>query len=269
MSKVKLSESDLRAMHPKEFRKLTRTGEWTDITTKVCQGYNQANLAIVPKEMAFEFLLFCDRNPRPCPVLDVTEPGDPHPRLVAPEADLRTDLPRYRVFENGKVIAEPTDVKEYWRDDLVGFLLGCSAGFDWSLRASNLDFRLIGAYTSNIECVPAGRFHGPMVISARVFKNSYDAVRATQISSRLPMSHGKPVHIGDPSVVGIQNLHKPDVAAIESPETPLKPGEIVLYWGCGITPQAVAMAAHIPYMITHYPVHMFVTDKLTEEQAIL
>ncbi len=255
-------------MSPKEFRSLTRRGEWTEGTGIVCRGYLQANLAVVPKDYAFEFFLFCHRNPRPCPVIDVTEPGDPHPKLVAPEADLRTDLPRYRVFQDGKVIAEPTDVKNYWRDDLVAFVIGCSYGFDWALRDTKIRFRFTGAYTTNIQCVPAGRFHGPMLVSCRLMKSSYDAVRAAQISSRHLLSHGPPVHIGDPSLIGIKALCYPDIFA-PAPVPPQEPGEIAMYWGTGITPQTVALESNIPFMITHYPGHMLVTDRIAEELAVL
>lgn len=269
MAQINFSEKELLEMTPQEFRAIVKRGEYVGETTGVCRGFAQANLAVVPKDMAFDFLLFCNQNPRPCPVMDVTEPGDPHPKIMAPEADLRTDIPKYRVYRDGKLIAEPTDVMDYWRDDLVAFLLGCSIGFDWSLKAANIQYRLVGAYTTNISCVPAGPFRGPMVISSRIFKDSHDAIRAAQISSRLPMSHGKPVHIGDPSVIGIEDIYHPDVAAIEKPISPLKPGEVILHWGCGITPQAVAMKAKLPFMITHYPVNMFVTDRLSEELAVL
>jgi uncharacterized protein YcsI (UPF0317 family) len=262
------SETEVAQMTGKEFRDIVRRGEWTTPCITAAKNYTQTNLAIVPKELAFEFLLFCNRNPGPCPVVEVTEPGDPEPKVMAPGADLRTDLPRYRVYENGELIAEPTDVKDYWRDDLVGFLIGCSASFDWSLRAANVPFRLIGAYTSNIPCVPAGRFHGPMVISCRLVKGGHAAVRATQISSRLTAVHGPPVHYGDPAVVGIGDLYKPDMFET-GPIAPQEEDEISMYWGCGITPQTVAMAAKPSFIITHCPGHMFVTDKYTEEMANL
>ena len=268
MEKGMFSDDELRAMSPKEFRNIVRQGDFAGSTGICCQGYNQANLVIIPKDLAFDFLLFCQRNPRPCYVLDVTEAGDPHPKLMAPEADLRTDLPRYRVYKDGKLVDEPNDICNYWRDDLVGFLLGCSFGFDWSLRAANVTFRYIGAYTSNIECIPAGRFHSHMVVSARLVKGRRNAIRAVQISSRLPASHGEPVHIGDPSVIGIKDLYHADIWA-PGAIAPQEPDETVMFWGCGITPQTAAMESNVPFMITHWPGHMFVTDKLTEEMAIL
>lgn len=258
----------LEKMHPKDFRKLVREGKWTKITNEVCKSYVQANLAIVPKAYAFEFLLFCQRNPRPTALLDITEPGSAEPLKVAPWADIRTDLPKYRVYKNGSLIDEPTDIKKYWDKDLVAFLIGCSWNFDWALRAAKVQFRSFGAYNSNIQCVPAGVFRGRMVVSARLFETSDDAVRAIQISSRHPESHGAPVHIGNPDAIGIKDLSKPDAFKLVN-GTPQKDNEIVMFWGCGVTPQIVAMEAKIPLMITHSPGHMFVTDRLVEELAIL
>jgi len=262
------SKEQLLAMSPKEFRDIVRKGEWTDMVIEACRGYAQANMVIVPKEYAFEFLLFCNRNPRPCPVLDVTELGDPHPKIMAPEADLRTDLPKYRVFKDGEVVDEPTDIIKYWRDDLVGFLLGCSRSFVWALRAANIPFRRYGAYRTTIPCVPAGRFHGPMIVTVRAFPNSHDAVRAIQISSRHLLMHGPPIHVGDPADIGVRKLGKPDPFFPDRPAAePPKPGETVMCWGCGMTPQTVAMESKIPFMITH--IYMFITDQLVEELAIV
>jgi len=264
------SKEQLLAMEAGDFRALVRKGEYTDTTRDVCQGYAKMNIAILPKECAFEFLLFCNRNPRPCPVLDVTEPGDPHPKLMAPEADLRTDLPKYRVFKDGEVIDEPTDIIKYWRDDLVGFLLGCSGTFVWALRAANIPWRRYGAYRTTVPCIPAGRFHGPMVVTVRAFYNTHDAVRAVQISSRHLFMHGPPIHIGDPVDIGIRDLRERDSFISTRPVAELpKPGEVIMCWGCGITPQAVAMEAKIPFAITHCPSYMFITDRLGEELAVM
>lgn len=264
----KFSNEELETMSPKDFRSVVRRQEWTSVDLNVCRGYAQANLAVVPKDYALEFLLFFRHNPSPCPVIDVTDPGDPHPKLMAPDADLRTDLPRYRIYQNGELIDEPTDVTKYWRDDLVAFLIGCSASFDWSLRAANVQFRVVGAYTSDIQCVPAGRLHGPMVVSGRLVKNGHDAIRAIQISSRLLAVHGPPVHIGDPERIGIKDIYEPDVFA-PGFSAPMQPDEIAMFWGCGITPQTVALESKVPFMISHCPSHMFVTDRLTEELASL
>ncbi len=190
MEIVKLTESEraalggkgrLAAVSPAEFRSIVRRGEWTRPSVEVCYSYAKFNLAVVPADMAFEFLLFCLRNPRSCDAQYVTEPGEIEPKLIAPGADLRTDLPRYRVFKNGELIDEPTDVIKYWRDDLVSFLIGYSPNFDYALDQANVQYRMIGAFDTNIPLVPAGRFHGKMVCTCRLFKSSYDAVRVVQI----------------------------------------------------------------------------------------
>ena len=267
---VNYSEEQLCAMSPKEFREIVRKGKWTDVTTGVCRGYAQASLAIVPKDLAFEFLLFCNRNPKPCPLLDVTEPGDPHPKLMAPEADLRTDLPRYSVIKDGEIIDEPTNITKYWRDDLVGFLLGCGLSVVWALKAANLSWRRYAGYRTTIPCTPAGHFRGHTVVGVRAFYNAHDAVRAIQISSRHPLFHGGPVYIGNPADIGIKNLGKPDPFFHGRPDVePPKPGEIVMYWAGAVTPLLVAIESKIPFMITHCPTHEFLTDWLLEELAIL
>ena len=225
-------------------------------------------MVIVPKDYAYDFLVFCNRNPSPCPIIDVTEVGDPHPRLMAPEADLRSDLTRYKVFKDGEVVDEPTDISQYWRDDLVGFLIGCSSSFDWLLLAANVEFRLVGAFITNIQCVPAGCFSGLMVVSCRLFKGAYNAVRAIQITSRYLAVHGPPVHMGDPAAIGINDFCHADFDT--RPNTvPQQPGEIALCWGCGSTPEMVLEEAKLPLAITQGDIALLVTDCLTEELAVL
>lgn len=268
MDKKDFSTEELLEMSPQDFRGIMRKGTALN-TYGVCRGFAQANLAIVPREVAFEFLLFCHRNPRPCPVLDVTEPGNPHPPIMAPEADLRTDLGKYRVFKNGEIIDEPNDITSYWRDDLVAFLLGCSRSFEWLLWGAGVNFRFIGAFLTNIPCVPVEPFFGHVFVSCRFFKGTEAAVRAIQLSSRVPAIHGAPIHIGDPAAIGIHYLYSYRTDLISEPPAPQEPDETVLSWGCGITPQVVAMEAKLPFMITHYPGSMFITDKLVEELAIV
>jgi uncharacterized protein YcsI (UPF0317 family) len=263
------AEEELVNMSPKELRGLVRGG-WKGITHNACAGYAQTNLVILPKEYAFDFLLFSNRNPRPCSVIDVTEPGNPHPSLMAPEADLRTDLPLYRVFKDGEVIDEPTDINSYWRDDLVGFLFGCTVGTLWALQTANVSWRGYGLYRTRIPCITAGRLHGHMVLSFRSFSNSKDAVRAIQISSRYPLFHGPPVFIGNPADIGVKNLATPDPSIPNQPITEApKAGEIVVGYACGVTTQVVAIESRLPFMISHSPGHMFVTDKRAEEMSIL
>lgn len=261
---------DLSKASPAEVRAMIRTGEITGQTSGMCDGYAQANLAILPKDLAFDFLLFTQRNKKPCPVLDVTEAGSPVPRLTAPGADIRTDIPRYRIYRKGELTDEVTDISSFWRDDLVAFLLGCSFSFEAPMIEAGLEVRHITdhhnvpMYKTNIECVPAGVFHGPMVISMRPMKPA-DAIRAVQITTRMPFVHGAPIHIGDPEAIGIHDIDKPDFGE----PSEIRPGEVPVFWACGVTPQAVAMAVKPEFMITHAPGHMFITDIPNASLAIM
>jgi uncharacterized protein YcsI (UPF0317 family) len=253
--------NDLRHASGAEIRRRARTGEWNAPTPGLAMGYVQANLVVVPRDLAFDFLLFCQRNPKPCPLLDVTDPGNPEPKNVAPGADLRTDLPRYRVYRNGQFALEPPDLREWWRDDLVAFLLGCSFTFENALLQAGLPIRHLEAgcnvpmYRTNRPCTPAGIFHGPLVVSMRPMTPA-QAVRAVQVCSRFGRAHGAPVHWGDPVALGIADLGRPDFGdAVE-----IRTGEVPVFWACGVTPQAVAMEVKPPLLITHKPGHMFVTD---------
>ena len=257
-------------MKPSEVRQLIREGKIDFQTSGMCNGYAQANMAVLPKDLAFDFLLFTQRNQKPCPVLDVTEPGSPVPRLIAPNADLRYDIPRYRIYKKGELTDEVTNLDQYWRDDLVAFLLGCSFSFEGPMLDAGLDVRHITdnhnvpMYITNIECVPAGVFHGPMVVSMRPMKPK-DAVRAVQVTSRMPFVHGAPIHFGDPEAIGIKDISKPDFGDASL----IKPGEVPVFWACGVTPQAVAMAVKPEFMITHAPGHMFISDVPNADLSVL
>jgi uncharacterized protein YcsI (UPF0317 family) len=248
-----------------DVRQACRSGKLTGQTSGLAAGYAQANLAILPAEFAADFLLFCQRNPKPCPLLDVTEAGSPVPVKVASNADLRTDLPRYRVWKQGELIEEPAEITDYWQDDLVSFVIGCSFTFETALLQAGVPVRHIEQgcnvpmYRTNIECAPAGAFHGPMVVSMRPLTPS-DAIRAVQITSRYPSVHGAPVHLGLPEQIGIADLSQPDFGDA----VPVEKNEIPVFWACGVTPQSVAMSAKPPLMITHSPGCMFVTDVLEE-----
>ena len=256
-----MNRSELAALNPKEVRKEIRKGNWKDQTAGLANGHVQANLVVLPKEWAYDFLVFAQRNPKPCPLLDVTEPGDPEPRILAPEADLRTDLPRYRVWEKDQFIAEPENVKEYWRDDLVSFLLGCSFTFERALMDSGIPVRHIEMgcnvpmYITNIQCKPAGKLKGPMVVSMRPIPE-HQVSRAVLCSGRFPSVHGAPVHIGNPSSIGISNIDRPDFGD----PVRIDEGEIPVFWACGVTPQAILMASRPSFAITHFPGHMFIGD---------
>ena len=257
-------------MKPSEVRQLIREGKIDFQTSGMCNGFAQANMAVLPKDLAFDFLLFTQRNQKPCPVLDVTEPGSPVPRLIAPNADLRYDIPRYRIYKKGELTDEVTNLDKYWRDDLVAFLLGCSFSFEGPMLDAGLDVRHITdnhnvpMYITNIECVPAGVFHGPMVVSMRPMKPK-DAVRAVQVTSRMPFVHGAPIHFGDPEAIGIKDINKPDFGDASL----IKPGEVPVFWACGVTPQAVAMAVKPEFMITHAPGHMFISDVPNADLSVL
>lgn len=262
--------SEFANMSPEEVRAIIRRGEWTKPTSGMAQGFTQANLAILKKDIAFDFLLFCQRNPKPCPVLDVTEAGSPVPRLVAPTADIRTDIPKYRIYRQGELVDEVTDILAYWEDDLVAFLIGCSFTFEHPLMNSGIPVRHIeencnvAMYKTNIPCVQAGRFEGPVVVSMRPIPEK-DIVRAVQITSRFPSVHGAPIHIGNPAGIGIKDIDKPDFGD----RVTIKAGEVPVFWACGVTPQAVAMQIKPELMITHAPGHMFITDVRDEKFSVL
>ncbi len=255
---------------PRRVREAIRRGEWTGYTAAMAPRYTQANLVILPQANAFDFLRFCLANPKPCPLLEVTDPGDPEPKLTAPGADLRTDVPRYRVFRKGELVDEVTDISHYWQDDFVGFLLGCSFTFEGALVDAGIPVRgleaetpTFTAFVTGIQTAPAGIFHGPMVVTMRPMAPT-DVVRAVQVTSRYPRVHGAPVHVGDPAAIGIADLSKPDFGdAVE-----VRPGEVPVYWGCGITPQAVALACGVEFMITHAPGSMFITSLRDEEFSL-
>lgn len=261
---------NLEYMKPEEIRTIIRQNKLIKPTSGMATGYTQANLVILKKKLAFEFLLFCQRNPKPCPVLDVTEPGSPIPQLVAPGADLRTDLAKYRIYRNGILLEEATDITRFWEEDLVAFLLGCSFTFESVMLKNRIPIRHIeencnvAMYKTNIPCIKAGRFEGPLVVSMRPIPEKH-VIRTVQITSRFPAVHGAPVHIGNPETIGIQNLDSPDFG---DPVT-IKEGEVPVFWACGVTPQAVAIQTKPDLMITHSPGHMFITDLRDEQFSVL
>lgn len=238
-------------------------------TAGLAPGFAQANLVVLAAAAAAEFGEFARRNPGPCPLLDVTEPGSTQTRL-APGADLRTDLPAYRVWEHGGCVAEPTDVAAWWRDDLVAFLTGCSFTFERALAAAGVPVRHaergsnVAMFVTDRMCQPAGRFAGPLCVSMRPVPADLVAT-ATAISARYPAAHGAPVHAGDPAVLGIADLARPDFGD----PVPLQPGDVPVFWACGVTPQAVLAAARIPFAITHAPGHMFITDVPETDQRLM
>jgi len=259
----------LAACSARAVREAIRAGRWRGTTHGLAGGYVQTNLAIVPEAYALDFMRFCHRNPKPCPLLDVTDTGDPEFREVAPGSDVRTDLSGYVVYRDGAPAGEVGDLRDLWRDDLVAFAMGCSLSFDQVLLANGLDVAhlrkpggRIAVYTSGIACTPAGPFAGPMVVSLRPIPQAQlDQVIA--VTRRYPATHGAPVHVGDPAKIGVH-----DTKAVDWGEPPeIGPDDVPVFWGCGVTPQAIAMAARLPFMITHATGHMFLTDLTMKDIA--
>ena len=261
----------MRAHNPaRDARLRCRAGLHGGPTAGMAPGYVQANLVVLPAGLAADFGRFCQRNPKPCPLLASSEPGDPRVAAWGADMDLRTDLPRYRVWRDGELVDEPADVTELWRDDLVSFLIGCSFSFEEPMLADGLPIRHIEQgcnvpmYRTNIPTEPAGPFHGPMVVSMRPLRPA-DAIRAVQVTSRFPSVHGAPVHIGLPGALGIRDLAAPDYGdAVE-----VREDELPVFWACGVTPQSVVAACKPPFCITHAPGCMLVTDVPNTRLAVL
>ena len=246
-------------------RRAIRSGAHDSPTAGLAMGRLQGNLVILPREHAADFLRYCVANPKPCPILGVGEPGDPRLPALGADLDIRTDLPRYRVHRNGEHVETATDVSDLWRDDLVTHVIGCSFSFEDALGRAGIPVRHVAAgsnvpmYETTIETHPAGPFGGPMVVSMRGFAPA-DAIRAIAIAERMPLAHGAPVHLGDPAAIGIR-----DLAAPEFGDPPvLEPGDVPVFWACGVTPQLALRRAGLPFAITHEPGHMLVTDLAAE-----
>lgn len=250
-----------------DLRMAARTGEFTGHTNGEAPGAVQANLVVLPRDWAYDFLVFAQRNPKPCPVLEVGEAGDPRTRFIADNADIRTDLPRYRVYIDGSLSDEPLDILSIWRDDYVFFLLGCSFTFERALSEAGISLRHneegvnVPMYRSGLQCSGAGRFaSSPMVVSMRPLTPA-DAIRAVEITREYPGVHGSPVHIGDPAGLGISDINRPEWGDAVT----IRPGEVPVFWACGITPQLAALVSRPPIMITHAPGHMFAGDRSDHE----
>jgi len=258
------------ALTPAEWRLRFRQGTVVRPTSGLAPGFVQANLVVLPRALAFDFLLFAQRNPKSCPLLEVVDSGSAEPKEMAPGADLRTDVPRYRVYRDGVLAEEPGDLVSLWTGDLVSFLIGCSFTFEAALAEAGIPVRHVEQctnvpmYITSVPTVSAGVFHGPTVVSMRPVPAG-KVVRAVQVTSRFPAVHGSPIHIGDPAVIGIRDIARPDLGD----PVEIRPGEVPVFWACGVTPQAVAMASKPPLMMTHAPGHMFITDRRDAEFAVL
>jgi uncharacterized protein YcsI (UPF0317 family) len=256
------------AQSGQQIRKIIRAGGWDAHTSGLANDHVQGNVVILPEALANDFLRFCQRNPKPCPVLAVSEPGVSALPSLGNDINICTDLPRYRVWRHGQVANEVTDITTLWRSDLVTFVLGCSFSFEYALMEAGLRLRHVeqgknvAMYRTNIPTQPAGVFHGPMVVSMRPMLAAA-AIRAVQVTSRFPSVHGAPVHLGDPALIGIADLNVPDYGdAVE-----LKDGEIPVFWACGVTPQAALVQAQPEFCITHAPGAMLITDLLNQQLA--
>ena len=257
------------ALAAQQARARIRSGDWASHTSGLANGHVQGNVVILPEALANDFLRYCQRNPKPCPLLAVSEPGDALLPMLGTDIDIRTDVPRYRVWRNGTLVDQPTDISALWRQDLVTFVIGCSFSFEEALLQAGLPLRHIqqnrnvAMYRSNIATEAAGVFHGPMVVSMRPF-TAADAIRAVQITSRFPNVHGAPVQLGDPAQIGISELGKPDYGdAVD-----VLPHELPVFWACGVTPQAAIAQARPEFCITHAPGAMLITDLLNHQLAI-
>ena len=264
-----MNRKDEPPLESQSVRQRIRRGEITGHTSGLAPGCVQGNVAILPQALAADFLRFCQLNPKPCPLIGMSAPGDPALPALGAGIDMRSDVPRYRVFRDGKLVEEPTDVRHLWRDDLVTFILGCSYSFEWALLEDGLTMhhmtlgKNVPMYKTNVPTAPAGPFHGPLVVSMRSFKPA-EAIRAIQITSRFPGVHGAPVHIGLPERIGIRDIAKPDWGDVV--EVPAD--ELPLFWACGVTPQAVVAEAKPKFCITHAPGSMLVTDLKNSQLSV-
>jgi len=254
----------------RDARLAVRRGEFAAPTAGIAPGFVQGNLAILPKALADDFFRFCQFNPKPCPLLAASEPGDPRLPTLGEDLDIRTDIPLYRVWRNGELVDEVTNLNALWRDDLVAFVIGCSFSFEEALVDDGIRLRHIEQgtnvpmYRTSIATRPAGPFHGPLVVSMRPLRPA-DAIRAVQITSRFPSVHGAPVHLGKPEMIGIADLSRPDYGDVVE----VKDDELPVFWACGVTPQSVIAAVRPEFSITHAPGYMLVTDLKNSRLAIL
>ncbi len=255
---------------PRDLRRAIREGDFEHYTVGQVPGYVHTNICILPLDYAYEFQTFCQRNPRPCPLLAMSAPGDPALPELGEDIDIRTDVPQYRIFRDGEFVEDVSDIRQLWRDDMVTFAMGCSLSFEEALIEGGLPLRHfdnrenVPIYLTDIDCKPAGRFEGKLVVSMRPFSPA-DAIRAIQITTRFPGVHGAPVHIGRPDLIGIDDINQ----SWQCGTPDIRDDEIPLFWACGVTPQSVVEQAKPPICITHKPACMLVTDLRNAELAAL
>lgn len=251
---------DLAAAAPRDIRRLIRAQSITGPTAGMAAGYAQANLVILPREYAADFAQYAQLNPAPCPLLE-TLGSSPCTRLMAQGGNILTDIPKYRIYRRGALEAEVLDASEYYQIGMVGYLIGCSFSFEEALMRAGIEIRHIAMgrnvpmYKTNIMTIPCGPFAGPTVCSMRPMTPA-QAELAYKITAAMPNVHGAPIHIGDPKEIGIADIMQPDYGQ----SVDIRPGEVCVFWPCGVTPQAAIENAKPPIVITHSPGHMFITD---------
>ena len=262
--------SDLKAASAQQVRAAIRTGSYGGHTSGLAAGKLQCNLAILPERFALDFLRFCQRNPKPCPVVGVSDSGDPFLPTLGSDIDIRSDVSKYRVFKDGALTDEVDDISALWADDFVTVALGCSFTFENALARNGIPVRHmetgrnVPMYRSNIELMPAGPFAGKMVVTMRPIP-AHQVDQACEISARYPQAHGAPIGFGDPENIGIGDLSQPDWGdAVE-----VKDGEVPVYWACGVTPQNVLLDAKLPLCITHSPGHMLIADVAEDAETTI
>lgn len=265
-----VSHSDLAELSAADVRAAIRSGAYAGHTAGLAAGKLQCNLAILPQQHALDFLRFCLRNPKPCPIVGVSDSGDPAMPTLGRDIDIRTDVPKYRVFRDGVLSEEITDISTAWSDDLVTVALGCSFTFENALLRNGIpvrhieDRKNVPMFRTNIDLVPAGEFGGQMVVTMRPIPQA-QVEQTRQISSRFPQAHGAPIAVGDPTEIGIADLSRPDWGDA----VVIKDGEIPVYWACGVTPQNVLLDAGLPICITHSPGHMLIADVAEDAETTI
>lgn len=247
-------------------RRLIRSGRHTGHTAGMALGRLQGNVVILPRDYALHFANYCHRNPKPCPLVGMSDPGDPSLPTLGADIDIRTDVPRYNVYRDGELREQVTDLADLWTDDLVTFVLGCSFSFEEALLDAGIPLRhidenlTVSMYRTSIETTPSGPFRGGMVVSMRPMTPA-NAIRAVEITSRQPAAHGAPVHLGSPRQIGIADLGAPDWGDAQD----IRGDEIPVFWACGVTPQNAVREARPPLCITHTPGSMLITDRRSRD----
>lgn len=265
-----VSDRDTLSMTPREARRLFRAGDYAGYTSGYCRGYIQGSLCILPQRHALDFASYCQRNPKPCPLLAVGSPGDPFLPALGEDLDIRTDVPRYRVMRDGEIVEQPTDIRHLWRDDLVAFVWGCSFSFEQALLEAGITLRecaqgdRVVMYETNIDTHPVGVFRGRTIVTMRPLVPA-EAIRAIQVTARFPNAHGAPIHIGLPEMIGIEDLEKP---MFRGRPPQMQPHELPVFWACGVTPQLAVMRGNLPFCILHKPGSMVIADRLNSSYSV-